>query len=235
MSGIQRLGAIVAASLLLPNPGWAKPEVIGVVMEATHASLGSSAVSGGSSVFEGDRISTGTGGSLRVRSGKTMLYLKDESSVVVREKTGSQKRMLEAELLSGEVVLSCAQAAGTEIVAINARIHVGESAAAILQVRVLGPKTLSIIARRGTAEFFYGGEEAAIVEGKAYRVELDPANNGSAADEKNKPAAHKKRKKFLLMAIGAGAAAGGVAAGILATGGSSGSGVAKSFESPDRP
>jgi hypothetical protein len=199
MRSIQRLGAIVAASLLLPNPGWAKPDTIGVVLEANHASLGAYAASEGSGVFDGDRLSTGTGGALRLRSGRAMLYLKNESSVIVRKKTEGPEKVLEAELFAGELVLSAAEESGTEILVRNARIRPGDGTAAILQVRLLGPKTLSIFARRGTAKFSYRGEAAVIAEGKSYRVELDPPEDGGSADKNNKKETSKNRFIFFVI------------------------------------
>jgi chemotaxis response regulator CheB len=89
-----------------------------------------------------------------------------------------------------------------------------------------------VVARRGAAEISYGGEEAVVEEGKVYRVELDPKEDDSAADEKNKQAARKKKKrKLILIAIGVGGGA-GIAAGIWKI---LDSGSGKAFVSPDHP
>jgi hypothetical protein len=236
MRGIQRLGAIVAASLLLPNTGWARTESLGIVTMANHAELGGTAASEGSSVFDGDRLATHVGGMIEVRSGKVRVYLNDESSAIVRRNIAKGENLLKAELERGHMILATAEGASTEIVALVARIRPSGVAAGILEVRVLGPNTLSISARRGTAKFSYGGEDAVIVGGKWYRVELNPPDGSSGGDEKNKKAADKKKKKkFILIAIGGGAAAAGIAAGVLLSGSGAGSGTGQSFESPDRP
>jgi hypothetical protein len=221
MSGIQRLVAVVAASLLVPIPCWAKPEVIGVVTQATHASLGTYGVSAGSSVFDGDKLSTGTGGDLQLRSGKATFYLKEESSALLRRKTGSEGEILEGELFAGELIVSSVEGAATEILACHVRVRLQATVPAIVQVRILDPKTLNIFARRGAARVFYRGEEALIAEGQSYRMELDPRDDGSSADEKNKKT-QKKRRVFILVAIG-----------VMA--GSMGPWLWKAYESPDRP
>jgi hypothetical protein len=231
MRGIQRLAAVVTASLLLPASGRGAPEALGVVMEANQARLGAYAVTQGSTVFDGDKLSTGSGGTLRLRSGRAMFYLRGESSLMVRSKSDADSKRVEAELVAGEMVLSSAVDSGAEIAACHAQIRPGANTAAILEVRILSSRELVVVARRGAAEFSYHGEDAVIEEGKAYRVELDPIDDGSAADEKNKKAAHKKnKKKFILIAIGVGggATALGIWGAVDAVSG-------RAFVSPDHP
>src|SRR5579863_2349037 len=236
MRSIQRLGAIVAVSLLLPNTGWTRTEALGIVTAANHAELERAPASEGSSVFDGDRLATHVGGMIEVRSGKVRVYLNDESSAIVRRNIAKGENLLKAELERGHMILATAEGASTEIVALVARIRPSGVAAELLEVRILGPNALGIFARRGTAKFSYGGEDAVIVEGKAYRVELKPPDGSSGGDEKNKKAADKKKKKkFILITIGGAAVAGGITAGVLLSGQGGAGGGGQAFESPDRP
>jgi hypothetical protein len=75
MVGTQRLLAIAMALLLAGIPLDAKPDVLGIIVGANGARLGAHSASEGTSVYDGDRLSTETGGALRLRSGTSMLYL----------------------------------------------------------------------------------------------------------------------------------------------------------------
>jgi hypothetical protein len=96
-----------------------------VVTEANQARLGAYVLTRGSTVFDGDRPSTGSGGTLRLRSGRAMFYLRGESSVMVRSKSDADSKHVGAELVSGEMVLSSAVDSGAEIVACHAQIRPG--------------------------------------------------------------------------------------------------------------
>jgi hypothetical protein len=223
MAGTRHLLAIAMTFLLAGISRSGKPEVVGIVVQADHAKLGSSAASDGTTVYDGDRLSTETGGTLRLRSGGVMLYLADESSVIVRNGASAAAKEFEAELVKGAVVVSAAAGTGAEVVARSARIRPEANTAGVIQVRVLGEKELVIFARRGSGQFTYRDETETIPEGKTYRVLLDPADGGASTGQSAKKAGH-AGKAFVLIAIA-------VAAGIsipLAL-------RQQQYESPDRP
>src|SRR5215831_11056885 len=74
--------------------------VLGVVVVAYRAQVNASEVSEGSTVYDGDRFSTGTGGVLRLRGVAVTLDLAEESMVFVRSEP-SGRPGTEVELSKG--------------------------------------------------------------------------------------------------------------------------------------
>jgi len=209
MAGTQRLTAIAMAFLLTGTSGSGKPDVLGIVVQANRANLGSYSVSEGTTVYDGDRISTEPEGNLRFRGGAVMLSLEGESSAIVHSSSDGTTKEFCAELVSGSAVLSAGAGAGAEIVARSAHVRPGGNAASVIHVRVLGEKELIISARRGPVQFSYREESVTIDEGKSYWVVLDPPQDGAAASQNEKrPGGH--NKTFVLIAVGAAAAVAGV-------------------------
>jgi hypothetical protein len=66
MAGTQRLLAITMAFSLAGIPRSAKPDALGIVVLADHTSSDFQAASEGTTVYDGDWLSTEAGGSLRL-------------------------------------------------------------------------------------------------------------------------------------------------------------------------
>lgn len=229
MAGTQRLLAMTMAFSLAGIPSGAKPDALGIVVLADHASLGSQAASEGTNVYDGDRLSTEAGGSLRLLIGQAMLYVTEQSSVIVRKDVNIAARQFEAELVSGTVVLSMTVETPAEIVASSTRVRPMAEARGVVQVRLVAPHELIVIARRGPAQISYHGESEMIAEGKSYRVLLDPSDDGASGGQGAKRSG-RRRKTFLLLAAG-----GATAAGVALLWRSMDRGASTGVESPDRP
>ena len=228
MAGTRRLLAMATAfSLTAPSANSSgKVDPLGIILQADQARLGSDAVSEGMTIYDGDRLSTGADGSLRLVAGGAMFSLQGQSDAVVRGDPNGATKELEAELVSGTGVLTVAVGARGEIVADGAGIRPVAEGQGAVQVRIVGPRELVVFARRGPWEISYRDESETIAEGKCYRVLLNPARDAGSAEPPPKRAG-KRRKMLILIAIGA-----GVAAIVLPTVlRGSGGGV----ESPDRP
>ena len=211
----------------------AHPNMLGVVTQAKDANLSTGPVSAGTTVYDGDRLSTQADGALTFRSGTAMLYLARESRVTLRSLPDKPNGM-QAELSAGTLVFSGARVSAVEIFADDARIRAVADAPTIGQITVIGPKTLDVHARQGSLMFSYEDESEVIPEGKYYRVLLDPPDDNSTAkpgDTTSSKPTKRRRKAFVFVLIGA-AAAGSAAAAVT-----SGAMVKqlKSFESPDHP
>ena len=176
MAGTQRLLAITMTAFLANFPGNAKPDVLGRVAQADHASLGSQAASEGTSIFDGDKISPGAGGSLQLMVGEALLYLADQSSVIVHDESSRATKEFEAELISGTVALSATARSSGVILASAARVRPVTQSRGVVQVRLVAPHELIVSARRGTAEICYRGECETIPDGKSYRVLLNSSD-----------------------------------------------------------
>lgn len=195
----------VAMSLLLaatPLPA-AQPPAVGVVLEADRAQIGSGAASPGSSVYEGDALTTSAQGSLRLRAGNALIYLGPQGALTLRRTASGAA----AELAGGTAVFSVARAAAMEISARGAQLKPVGEGPAVAQVSVVAPKILEVSARRGALQFTYSGESEVIPEGASYRVVLDPPEQGPAGVGTKQGEAPKRpgrrRNTFLFIVIGA--------------------------------
>lgn len=178
---------------------------LGVIVYAENAAVGEGTASVGTTLYEGDRLTTDEDGELALRSGAMMLKLQAQSSITLRAGDLSGKSTL-VELGAGTVIFSTARAGAAEIHAGAAVIVPVNDEPTVAQIRSVDPKELRVFAQRGSLNFSYRGESAEITEGSCYRVLLDPEDHdpaGSAAGGKKAGHAH---KSFLLIAIAAGTA-----------------------------
>jgi hypothetical protein len=234
MAGTQRLLAITMAFSLAGISRSAKPDALGIVVQADHASLGSEAASEGTTVFDGDGLSTEARGSLRLLIGKAMLYVTEQSSVIVHQDANIEAKEFEAELVSGATVLSVTAGTTGEIVASSARVRPIAETRGVVQVRLVGPHELVVLAQRGPAQISYRGESETIAEGKSYRVMLNPWDEGASGVQGAKRSG-KHSKALVLIAVGAAAAAGAVLLWKSMDRSASASASGKGVESPDHP
>ncbi len=194
----------------------------GVVSHADRAHIGEAPASSGTTVYDGDRLSTETDGVLRLNAGTTALDLAPQTSLTVRLTASGQSTQVE--LAAGMLVFSVANPPAVAVHANNAWIRPASSAPTVAHIRIVNPKELRISAQRGSLQFSYEGESALIPEGVAYRVLLDPEDDPASASASGQPnkKSGKARKPFLFIAIAAAAA---VAAILLM----------RNYESPDQP
>jgi hypothetical protein len=186
---------IMASLLALLMAGVSLPAHIaplGVVTEASDAHLSAAAASAGATVYEGDRLSTGSGGALRLRSGAALLYLPGQSGVTLHSAAAGTQ----ANLTAGTLVFSAAKAAAMEIDADEARIRPAKDEPTVAQVTMVGPKELRVFARRGSLAFSYRNETEMIPEGASYRVILDPPDTAEPAAQRRPVSGPRKPGKY---------------------------------------
>ena len=184
----RRLLALAVEFLLVPAPVPARADVLGVVTQASDASLGTGRVSVGASIYDGDRLSTDADGAVTFRGGGAMLYLARQSRLVLHALEGHSSGT-QASLSVGTLVFTASHLSALEILADSAHIRAAVDTTTVGQVTVIGPKTLYIYARQGALLFSYEDETEVIPEGKAYRVTLDPPDDDSTTAAGCSPAA----------------------------------------------
>jgi hypothetical protein len=192
---------------------------LGVVTQASFAHFNAAKVSAGTTVYDGDRLSTESEGLLQFRGEGSLLCLPSQSGITLhRLPNGAQ-----AHLRAGGLVFSSATAAAMEILANGAVIRPAANVPTVAQITLVGPIELQISARRGDLEFTYHSETENISEGASYRILLDPQETaaGRSKNADMKPPG-RKRKGFWILIIG------GIA---WATEWA----VHEALESPDRP
>ena len=131
----RQLVAATAVYLLAlePLPGNTIP--LGMVTRAENAHLGEATASAGSTVYDGDRLSTESGGVMRISSPALALQLETQSGLVLR-RTANPGASIRAELASGTVVFSAAQA-NISVVADDALIRPTTKVPAIAHVGIV--------------------------------------------------------------------------------------------------
>ena len=229
-----RLLATTLAVSLAGSPTPPHPDTLGVVTQARDANLGSGPVSPGTTLYDGDHLSTQGDGALTLRSGTSMLYLYRESRVTLRAIPNNAKGT-EADLSAGTLLFSASQVTAIDVCANDAHIRAAANVPTVGQVSITGPKTLYVFANHGALAISYHGESDVISEGESYRVVLDPPDDDSSkpdADPSTKKTTH-RRKGLLLLLVGVGAAA--AAAGAAGAAMSTTLSTPTDYESPDQP
>ena len=195
---------VAAASLLAGGPAPADIRPLGIVTHAERAHVGGVAVSTGSTIYEGDRLSTEVAGTLRIASPSLTLQLNAQSMLIVRRPAGTEGGLV-AEVASGTVIFAAARTGKIVVVADDALIRPTTNVPTVAHIRVVNRKELRIYAQRGALEFSYHGENETIAEGTAYRVLLDPSETEAAVALASESEQDKKKltkhRKFLVLAL----------------------------------
>jgi hypothetical protein len=195
-----------------------------MVTHAQRAHVGEAAASVGSTIYEGDRLSTVVGGALRVTRPGLTLHLEAQTSLTIRRSVDPTGYIF-AELASGTLVFFAAPSADFVVFEAGASVRPVGKTSTIAHVGVVSTKQLLIFVQRGSVEFSYHGDSEVISEGQRYRVDLDPSEkeiDATRGSEHTQGPPVRPRRKFLLVPIV-------VAAGITIPF------VILAFESPDRP
>lgn len=220
----RQIVALSAAFLLAVGPAYSDTSPLGIVTHAERAHVGEATASEGSTIYEGERLSTEPGGVMRSTSHALILQLEPQSIVTLRRAALPQTNLV-AELASGTLVFSTAATGNIVVVTNDALIRPAKNLPCIVHIRIVSRRELRIDVKRGAVEFSYHGDAETIREGASYRVLLDPSDTETRAlsetdQTRKKPFIH--HTTFLLVAV---AAAVGVAIPILM----------HAFESPNKP
>jgi hypothetical protein len=233
MRGLRESFAALLSIGLLVSPSWAGPKTassLGTIVTAEHARIGDSSAEVGTTIFSGDRLSTGSEGSLQIRAGAARLLLQSGSTATLNESEGAPS----AKLLLGTATFSTGNSRAFTLFASRAAIRAQSDGPTIGQVTYLNEKELLVVSKRGPLTITVDGETEMIADGGAYRVLLDPpttmaqgpegagAGKGDRRRGMSGPPLHAGRNYFMITAIGVTA----VVTGLV---------VSEALESPNRP
>ena len=150
----------------------ANEKPLGMVIQAEEAQLGSAKATVGATVYPGDSIATGTGGTMRLKVGSGQLYLLSASAATLAENTAA----FHAVVNRGTVGFS---SPAVEPFELDTPLGIVRPAAGATygQVTLTGPREMIVSAYRGDLIVDNNGELHTIPEGKSFRVsmDLDPA------------------------------------------------------------
>ena len=219
----RRILVTTLAFSLAGIPALARVTALGVITQASGANLSTAQASAGTTLYDGDHLSTSENGTLRVRSKGASLYLGPQSGITFRSVPATSDST-EADLTQGTATFSALQPGAIEINADQASIRPSSGMPTMAQVTIVGPKELRVYARRGALEFSYKGETEIIPEGADYRVVLDPPEEAARDHSNDQPIKEpgRRRKTFIFILLGA---AGAIAFWT----------AHQALESPDRP
>lgn len=172
----QMLAGLVSLALVTV-PGWgAGTPVLGVVLLADQAELRASGVGAGATIFDGDTLSTGSKGTLRVKAGLAQLQLLGGSAMVVNQTS----RGVSATVKYGTLAASAPNGNAIEMHAAETLIRSQGDGEMRAQVTVVSARELIVKAERGALEVTLDGQTEVIPESTAYRVFIDPPLTASA-------------------------------------------------------
>jgi hypothetical protein len=186
---------------------------IGMVIHADRAHVGVGSASPGTTLYEGDHLTTDAEGELAIRNRAVTLQLEQETNLTLGGVAPGEKGIA-ADLETGTVVFSSAASSAVVVRADGAVIRTGDDVPTIARVRVVSPKELRIFAQRGALDFSYRDASETITEGACYRVLLDVdegddrANPGTSGAPAKKVGGAHRACVFISIAVGAAVAAG---------------------------
>lgn len=199
--------AVLAQSpALMAMPPAASAPALGVITQAQRANVGNASAATGSTIFDGDLLSTDKEGKLRVRIGSSQAYLFNGGEAVVHQSADG----FSANLTHGGLVLSSGQGQTFHLLADGATIQPGTPQPTVAQINWVSPKELEVISRKGALQVSMDGQTQTVADGASYRMIIDPVSVAAgqpnpAADPQN--TASSGKNKFLLVILGAAAAA----------------------------
>src|SRR5271157_4275408 len=181
---------------------------LGILTQAYDAHLNEAAAFPGLSVFEGEEVSTESGGRLGVRVGRATVLLAGSSGATLHGiESGAH-----VDLAAGTVSFSSPENASVEIHAEEAFLRPEKNQLTQAEVMILMPRVLQVRARRGDLAFRYSEEFQVLPEGETYRIYLDSPGEprGDAGAGVPKSSRPRKVSYYILGIAGAGLTAWGV-------------------------
>lgn len=159
--GLAALPAFAGPSPLAP---------VGVVVAAQRAVIGQTLAVDGSSLYDGDRISTDANGAMRLRFGASQMVL-GGNAIVTLHKTDAG---VSATLLRGNVRFVSAPGTLLELRTLNTVAIRSKSGQPVTgQLSLVGPSTFEVGSIKGDLVVSVNGSDRVVTESNAYRVNLE--------------------------------------------------------------
>lgn len=197
LRGMGPIALLIGVSALLAPAVKAAPNPpLGVVVLSQRALLGGAYIVEGSSLFDGDTISTQAKGSLRIRIGEASLAIGENSMLTLH----LDQQTIHAVLIVGEADFSIAAGSHVVIDALGAIISAKQDSASGV-IAVVTANEFQIGSTRGSLNVDVDGDVRTVDEGKSYDAAL------SAPSNQQMPAPTAKHKRILTWLIVFGVAA----------------------------
>jgi hypothetical protein len=178
---------------------------LGVVSEANHASRGTTAITNGSTIFDGDTLLTDASGNLQAQFGQSQISMLSNSNVLVHRLSNGYG----ASLSLGTIVFSTKGGETIQVIADGATIQPKSGQPTIAQVSYINANELILTSKRGDLLVSFGDQTKIVNEGASYRMMIRPGNGPAPAGAFS---TGQEWLYFVLIPV----AAGGIAYGIYA-------------------
>jgi hypothetical protein len=155
---------------------------LGVITQSTSGHINNAAASAGTTIYDSDRITTDTNGSLSLRSGSSQLILPGDSAILLNN--------------NGSVGFRVDSGGALRISAGDVRVRPQSSAPTVGQVTLENCAVL-VTSRVQALEVTAGKETKIVEEGKSYRVLFD----GACGNRSNQAPRHAAYSRFILIPI----------------------------------
>ena len=164
---------VVLSAMLVGIPVMASPATppsapLGSVMQADRARQGVDLTSGGSTIYDGDRLETQEDGTLRVLLGKSQLFMQQSTGTEVHGLANGYS----ASLLHGTVIASSPEGQTFQLLANGATIRPASSRATVARVTMLNGNELLLTSSLGAIQVTYEGDIKTIEAGNSVRMEI---------------------------------------------------------------
>jgi hypothetical protein len=177
---------LTGVSALLAPGAYALPSApLGVVVLSQRALLGGIYIVDGTSLFDGDTVSTHEKGLLRIRIGESSLAI-GENSILTLRRTQQEIRLV---LLSGKAQFSIAAKSDVVMDALGAAVSARTDSASGI-IAVVGANEFQIASTHGSLKIDVDGDVRTVTAGMNYDVKL------SASPEPAIPVSRGKKLKI---------------------------------------
>lgn len=177
LTGILSLALMEVPAMAAPAAN-APAAPLGVVMSAENGNVGAGAAMSGSTIYDGDRLQTQPGNTLRVRLGSGQMVLKENTIADVH----AFPKGFAANLNAGTVVVSSPAGQSFQILADGATIRPANDQPVSGQISMVSATELVLTGTRGTMLVSMGDEVKTLEAGSSYRLDVESEEAGPASD-----------------------------------------------------
>ncbi len=174
----------------------ARSAPIGSIVQATHDKGAVDTSLEGTTIFDGDNLTTGSTNTLMARLSGPQMYLGSNSGVVLRGIANG----FSATLTSGMMAASAGKGQTFQLVADGLTVEPLNAVPTVARMTLLSATALELTAEKGTLKVSMGDETDTVEEGKSYRFEIE--TEPALAEPQGPPiAAGRNRFKKVLIII----------------------------------
>ena len=192
---------VLRATPAAPATG-ARSAPIGSIVQATRDKGAVDTSSEGTTIYDGDSLTTGGTNTLMARLGGPRILLNSNSGVVVHGIANG----FAATLTSGTIAASAGSGQTFQVTADGLTIQPFGAEPAVAQMTLLNATQIEVTSAKGVLKVSMGGQTDTIEEGKSYRLEVEPDTLTDAGPQGGPPTAAGRshfKKVVIIILVGA--------------------------------